>query len=757
MSGKDSRGVKTTAARLAVRRGDFVQLRRRLLSMTWVWVAVLLVGGTILIAPARSHRYPLLTAGEIAASDVVVDRDVVLPDPESSEEKRRRASLEVLPVYQLDPATEQVVLTRLGTLITEGRRQPGGPVIDLARRLSEAGGIEITVRAAEALRQGGFSNEMEGVLREAVQHAYRLGIVADRGELLGNADRGITLRTVGSSQERVERDIYRFLEGGAPLAEELVATLGSDGALVPRGRRDPLAVLLAQIMTPNLVLDRGETLARRLRAAATVEDVSVRLPRGKVLVRRGDEVSAQSARLVAALAERNATSPQILPVAGVLILIAVMAGGWLFFLRKMSPSADEARARFGATVVVTITVLVLLRGSLFLAGSVAGGMLRDPFGHLEIYLPALPHAVGPILASLMFGLPVGILFALSQTVLVTVMIGGEVGAAVFAALSGVAGAFASERLKDRAVLARAGAVVAGVNLIVVLALVLWQGRVIDVQVTAAQAGSAVFGGVFAAVLASFMLPLLESLTGTVTDIRLLELANPNLPLLRRLATEAPGTFQHSLAMANLAEAAAEAVGANPLLARVCCYYHDIGKLLKPEYFVENQRADNPHDSLTPWMSSLVVSNHVKAGLELARQYRLPEPVRDAIATHHGTKVIQYFYSRAKEKEDRDHGEVQQDDFRYQGPRPKSKEMGILLLADAIEAASRTLQEPTPGRLQGLIDQITKSVLEDGQLDDCDLTLKDIEKIGAEFFWVLSNAFHHRIDYPGFDFNRRRRG
>jgi len=494
-----------------------------------------------------------------------------------------------------------------------------------------------------------------------------------------------------------------------------------------------------------------------LRAAATVEDVSVRLPRGKVLVRRGDEVSVQSVRLVAALAERSATSPRLLPAAGVLILIVVVAGGWLYFLRKLSPSADEARVRFGATVVLIILVLVLLRGSLFLAGSVAGSMLRDPFGHLEIYLPALPHAVGPILASLMFGLPVGILFALSQSVLVTVMVGSDVGAAVLAAISGVAGAIASERLKDRVALARAGAVVAGVNLVVVLAMMLWQGRLLDVQVAAAQAGSAVFGGVFAAVLASFMLPLIESLTGTVTDIRLLELANPNLPLLRRLATEAPGTFQHSLAMANLAEAAAEAVGANSLLARVCCYYHDIGKLLKPEYFVENQRSDNPHDSLTPWMSSLVVSNHVKAGLELARQYHLPEAVRDAIATHHGTKVIQFFYSRAKEQQDHDRGAVQQDDFRYQGPRPKSKEMGILLLADAIEAASRTLQEPTPGRLQGLIDQVTKNVLEDGQLDDCDLTLKDIEKIGAEFFWVLSSAFHHRIDYPGFDFNRRQRG
>jgi len=344
-----------------------------------------------------------------------------------------------------------------------------------------------------------------------------------------------------------------------------------------------------------------------------------------------------------------------------------------------------------------------------------------------------------------------------QAVLVSLMIGGEVSVAVYALLAGIAAAFASQRLKERNVLARVGVLVAGVNAAAVAGLSLFSGRVPEGQVLAAQVLAGAVGGILAAALASFLLPVLESLTGTVTDIRLLELSNPNLPLLKRLSVEAPGTFQHSLAMANLAEAAAEAVGANPLLARVCCYYHDIGKMAKPEYFVENQRGENPHDHLTPWMSALVVSNHVKAGLEMARQYKLPEPVRDAISTHHGNKLIRYFYSRAKEQESADRGEVSDTDFRYPGPRPKTKEMGIIHLADAVEAASRTLQEPTPGKIQGMIDQIVKNALDDGQFDDCDLTLKDIEKVSAAFFWVLTNAFHHRIDYPGFDFNRQRRG
>jgi putative nucleotidyltransferase with HDIG domain len=755
MNGSEAKKVRTTAARLAVRRGEFVQLRRRLLGKTWVWYVCFIALGAAIVAPGHQTRVPALAAGEIAPSDVVVSRDVVLPDPESTEEKRRRASAEVLPVYDYDPGAGAAVVNKLGRVFQEGRRQPDGDPEDLAQRLSEIGSLVIRPDEAGALRAAHFSQELEGVLREVVDRLYRQGIVSDRMELLHSADRGITLRTTGKNDEHTELDVYRFLDGGAGLSEVVEQGLAAEPA-VQRGWRAPLAAMLARALVPNVVLDRGETLARRLKAASSVEEVSVRLPRGKVLVRRGDEVTPQTARLLAALAERNTSSQTLLPLAGVALLMTLLGGAWLFYLRRQSPSPEEARTRFGAVVLLTVLVLLLERGFAFLASGVAASVMRDPFGHVEIYLPALPHAAGPILAGLMFGLPVGVLFAVVQSVLVALMLGGEVGHAVFALMAGIAAAFASQRLKERYVLARVGAVVGGVNAVAVVGLALWHGRIADGQVLVAQVAAGALGGVVAAALASFLLPVLESLTGTITDIRLLELSNPNLPLLKRLSIEAPGTFQHSLAMANFAEAAAEAIGANPLLARVCCYYHDIGKLAKPEYFVENQRNENPHDNLTPWMSALVVSNHVKAGLELARQYKLPEPIRDAITTHHGTKLIRYFYSRAKEKEDPDKGEVQEAEFRYPGPKPRSKEMGILLLGDAVEAASRTLKEATPGRIQSMIDQVVKNVLEDGQLDDCELTLKDLEKIGAAFFWVLTNAFHHRIDYPGFDFNRKGR-
>jgi putative nucleotidyltransferase with HDIG domain len=254
---------------------------------------------------------------------------------------------------------------------------------------------------------------------------------------------------------------------------------------------------------------------------------------------------------------------------------------------------------------------------------------------------------------------------------------------------------------------------------------------------------------------SFLLPILENLFGITTDIKLLELSDQNLPMLKRLSLEAPGTYQHSLSVANLAEAGAEAVGANSLLLRVSAYYHDIGKLLKPDYFVENQRGHNPHDSIAPSMSALVIQNHIKGGLEMAANARLPLPVRQAIATHHGTKQIRYFYNKAKEAADPSMGEVRESDYRYPGPKPHTKELGVLLLADAVEAAARTLESPSPPKIQAMINRIFDDALEDGQLDDCDLTFSELDKIASAFLWVLTNMYHHRIDYPGFDFNRRR--
>ena len=253
--------------------------------------------------------------------------------------------------------------------------------------------------------------------------------------------------------------------------------------------------------------------------------------------------------------------------------------------------------------------------------------------------------------------------------------------------------------------------------------------------------------IVSSVIAIGILPIFEYLFKTVTNISLLELTDFGQPLLQRLVMEAPGTYHHSLVVGNLSEAACTAVGANALLARVGAYYHDIGKLEKPEYFSENQDIKNSkHDTLSPTMSKLVIINHVNGGLELAKKYRLNPRLMDFIQRHHGTSLVYYFYRRALETLEEDH-EVREEGFRYPGPKPNTKETAIMLLADSVEAATRALKESSPTNIEDVVHKIINNKFIDRQLDECDLTLKDLEKISAVFIRILSGIYHTRITYP----------
>jgi hypothetical protein len=263
--------------------------------------------------------------------------------------------------------------------------------------------------------------------------------------------------------------------------------------------------------------------------------------------------------------------------------------------------------------------------------------------------------------------------------------------------------------------------------------------------------SAFIGGILVGVVATGILPLIEMAFRYTSDIKLLELANLDQPLLRDLMVQAPGTYHHSVIVSNMVEASATAVNANPLLAKVAAYYHDIGKMSKPPYFVENQaNRENKHEKLAPSMSSLILISHVKDGVELASEHKLGREITDIIRQHHGTSLISFFYEKAKEQREKKTGkalQVKEEDFRYPGPKPQTKEAGLVMLADVVEAASKTLVDPTAARIQGMVQKIINKVFSDGQLNECELTLKDLNEIAKSFNKTLSGIFHHRIEYP----------
>jgi len=256
---------------------------------------------------------------------------------------------------------------------------------------------------------------------------------------------------------------------------------------------------------------------------------------------------------------------------------------------------------------------------------------------------------------------------------------------------------------------------------------------------------AFLGGIGAGIITAGIAPIVEIAFGYPTDITLLELANLDRPILRRLMIEAPGTYHHSVIVGSLVEAAASEIKANPLLAKVCGYYHDIGKIRKPLYFIENQvDGKNKHDKLAPSMSSLILIAHVKNGVEIAKEHKLPQIIIDNIRQHHGTSLISYFYDKAKQLKGED--AVKIDNFRYPGPKPQTREAALVMLADVVEAASRTLENPTPARIRGLVQNLINKIFSDGQFDHCELTLKDLDNIAKSFNKILNGIHHHRIEY-----------
>jgi putative nucleotidyltransferase with HDIG domain len=303
----------------------------------------------------------------------------------------------------------------------------------------------------------------------------------------------------------------------------------------------------------------------------------------------------------------------------------------------------------------------------------------------------------------------------------------------------------SSKVRSAQQVARSGLLVGLIQVVVILFLGVLLGW--DRPILVISAVSGFFSGIIAAIFGLGVLPYMESFFSRISNLRLVELAAVNHPLLQKMSIEAPGTYHHSLIMASLAEAAAQSIGANGLLCRVGAYYHDIGKMVKPEYFVENQGAlGNPHDPLPPNLSNLVIQSHVKEGVAMARQYNLDKAVIDFIVMHHGTSRIEYFYRRAIEQTPETE-ELNEDDYRYPGPKPYSKETAILMMADSVEATVRTLADPTHQRIQDQVQKIINGKISDGQMEEVPLTLSDIHKIEESFINTLTGIYHSRIKYP----------
>jgi putative nucleotidyltransferase with HDIG domain len=394
--------------------------------------------------------------------------------------------------------------------------------------------------------------------------------------------------------------------------------------------------------------------------------------------------------------------------------------------------------------LVLVLWLVLER-----VGLLAAAGLAERLGELprSAALYALPMGAAVMAVRVVLNSETSLLFAIPYCALAA--LAGERSVLVFFyfLVGGLVGAHRVARACRRIDFLRAGLWMGLAQAVLTCGYALLEGQALGPSALW-NAAAALVGGVFSGFFALSVIPLAELGFGYTTDMRLMELASLDHPLLRSLMMRAPGSYHHSIVTGSLAKSAAEAIGARALLASVAAYYHDIGKLSKPDYFIENQAGGgNRHDKLAPSMSGLIIASHVKEGVELARRHRLGRDIADIIRQHHGTSLIHYFYSKACQKARPGVDEVKESDYRYSGPKPASREAALVLLADAVEAASRTLPDPRPARIQGLVQNIINRIFSDGQLDECDLTLKDLHEIARSFTRILNGIHHQRIDYP----------
>lgn len=496
------------------------------------------------------------------------------------------------------------------------------------------------------------------------------------------------------------------------------------------------AAICASALRPNRVPDVARTEALRERERRRVRPVYRTLVAGDVVIRRGERVTDQHIEMFTALGMRN---PHLhwASILAILILVTMMVVLASLHIAHYHPRVyNQPRQLWLISVVVALSALGVKLGSGLLGLPLSGVQL----GYLTVMSTTmagmlLAVLVSPHLATLLVGM-----LAIQSALLMN----GDMRFAAISLMSSLVGIYSVWRLHDRYDLLRAGLWISATSLLLTWVL----GWMSQETITEMGVGSA--WAVLMSVLAvggfAIFIAVLERPFGAVTHLRLLELSSPEHPLLKELMLRAPGTYAHSIMVSHLADAAAKAIGADSLLARVGCYYHDVGKMRRPEFFVENQRMENVHNRLTPSLSALIIAAHVKDGLDLADQYRLPRPVRDIIVQHHGTSLISFFYQQALAGCEM-HTPVLEQQFRYSGPKPQSKEAGIVMLADAVEAASRSLSRPTPARIKSLVSHIIQERIADGQLDECTLTFSEVHKIEEAFCRLLGAMLHSRVEYP----------
>lgn len=722
----------------------------------WIGFAFLSVVTTLFISNPfwRSDAENLYRVGDVAREAMIAPADIYFVDEEETERRREEKRSAQKPIFRYESDKPEQAVQQFLSTWEKLQRHSDGTASNSKQSNSDAksethwsgaGGPEV----GKVLASRNFSrNELDavaGALREAasgfIYDDAEKQYFANDVEIFDRSRPGVrstvtmpeTSWTSLSAARNKFRDRLRLIRSLSQKESDAFYTAGE--------------ILVA----PSVAFDSVATETARQAAAASIEPTAITLKRGQQIVDAGQVITPTMISQIAAVSKYSSSTRQINRFVGLLILVSVLFWiAWKFIehrgiVPRLALSEEKTFALFGSIVLVnTVLMAIFFR----LAEFTASQNVRPPMNDPSLWAYAIPFAFGSLIMTLLADRRTALFTGIICSLLAGLMAPRGLEFTIYGIVASSVAAYGIGRYRTRQTVTFAGLLVGLSSAGVAIALIAFTQQPLILNTILLAIGCGLASGIITAAFTAVFLPMFETLFGVLTDVKLLELSNADLPVLGQLALRAPGTNQHSHAVGQLAEDACRVVGGNALLARIGALYHDIGKTAAPEHFVENQLGKNPHDRLKPQQSAKIIISHVNYGVKLAKEMGLPPRIIDFIPQHHGTRTLHYFLKKAQ-AEAREPDEISENDFRYPGPKPQFREAAIMMIADSCEAAARSLAEPTPENIRFIVTKIIDAILSDDQLDECDLTLRELTQIRESMIRSLVAIYHSRVDYPGY--------
>ncbi len=722
-------------------------------SVLWGLLIIITLVFTFVLYPEKEHINYSYKKGDVAERDIKASRDFFIEDQNATKQNKLKAGEDVPTVYDFDSGLSNAISESVNKAFSiprkffqtkNGTSPPSLSTVMTARKeFEKALGIPIGRGAFNILFKNKFSDRIAEKIVAIVSDILRNGVVANKEFLLKEEGKGITLRTIDSAKERIINNLKIFY--GPDQAKTMVRIVG-DPLLKGMGYNlsNLIVDICQRLIRPNITINKSETDKRIKQAQLKIKPVLYKIKKGEMILREGDIVNDVTLMKLKAMESQAGGKKKFFMTrmgAGLIIVFSLLV---IYFL-LLKPHVDLQK-HHNKNMIFLTTVLISFLFITKLTAPIAGTVKIDlplNLSSTSIFM-WLPMAAGAMTVCLFVSFDVALYFSLILSLFSSLIFSGSIDVFIFFFLSSTAAAFWIKGCKMRKGFITAGLKLSIFNAGLAFALNIYSAQS-DFILLFKDSLMAFTGGALSGIITAGLAPLIEILFEYTSESKFLELSNLDQPIMKRLMIEAPGTYNHSVIVASLAEAAAEAIEVSCLKTKVCALYHDIGKLDKPLYFIENQTdGKNRHDKISPSMSALVIIQHIKKGVEIAGENKLGMDIVDTIQQHHGTSLIRYFYNKSIKINGED--AVNEDDFRYPGPKPQTRVAGIIMLADVVEAALRTLERPTSARIQGKVQELINAIFADGQLEECELTLKDLHYIAKSFNKILTGIYHHRIEY-----------